>query len=258
MQDAFSRMELLLGDTGVTKLAKSRIIIFGLGGVGSYVVEALARCGVGSLTLVDHDIVSLTNINRQLFALRSTVGMSKVQVAKKRIWDIDEGILVHTYETFYNSDTAGMFDMSSYDYVVDAIDTVTSKLLIIENAKKANTPVISCMGTGNKLDPSRFEITDISKTSVCPLAKVMRTELRKRGIRKVKVLYSREKPLKGEDNGERKGNTDRPVPGSISFVPSVAGLMIAGEVVRDLLAEPKKNMDIINNIKNRKLEDLNL
>ena len=231
MQNAFSRMEILLGEEGSTKLAKARIMVVGLGGVGSYVAEALARCGVGSLTLVDHDTVSVTNINRQLYALRSTVGHSKVQVAKERIRDIDENILVHTYETFYNEDTADMFDFRGVDYVVDAIDTVTSKLLIIQRAKECGVPVISCMGTGNKMDPSKFEITDISKTSVCPLAKVMRTELRKRGIRKVKAA---------QDNGERKGNTDRPVPGSIAFVPSVAGLLIAGEVVRDILGEGKK------------------
>lgn len=235
MQNAFSRMEILVGEEGVNKLAESKIAVFGLGGVGSYVVEALARCGVGSLTLVDHDTVSMTNINRQLFALRSTVGRSKVMVAKERIRDIDENILVHTYETFYNEDTAGMFDFHSFDYIVDAIDTVTSKLLIIERAKACNVPILSCMGTGNKLNPSRFEITDISKTSVCPLAKVIRVELRKRGIRKVKVLYSREKPIRVSETEEKKGRTDRPVPGSISFVPSVAGLMIAGEVVRDIL-----------------------
>ncbi len=235
MQNAFSRMEILVGEEGVNKLAESKIAVFGLGGVGSYVVEALARCGVGSLTLVDHDTVSMTNINRQLFALRSTVGRSKVMVAKERIRDIDENILVHTYETFYNEDTAGMFDFHSFDYIVDAIDTVTSKLLIIEHAKACNVPILSCMGTGNKLNPSRFEITDISKTSVCPLAKVIRVELRKRGIRKVKVLYSREKPIRVSETEEKKGRTDRPVPGSISFVPSVAGLMIAGEVVRDIL-----------------------
>ena len=175
MQNAFSRMEILVGKEGADKLASARIAVFGLGGVGSYVVEALARCGVGSLTLVDHDTVSLTNINRQLFALRSTIGKSKVQVAKERIRDIDENILVHTYETFYNEDTAGMFDFHSYDYIVDAIDTVTAKLLLIQKAKECQTPILSSMGTGNKLDPSRFEITDISKTSVCPLAKVMRT-----------------------------------------------------------------------------------
>lgn len=235
MQNAFSRMEILLGEDGVNKLASAKIAVFGLGGVGSYVVEALARCGVGSLTLVDHDTVSLTNINRQLLALRSTVGRSKVQVAKERIRDIDENILVHTYETFYNEDTAGMFDFHSFDYIVDAVDTVTAKLLLIERSKACGVPILSCMGTGNKLNPSRFEITDISKTSVCPLAKVMRTELRKRGIRKVKVLYSKEKPVKITETEEKKGNTERPVPGSVAFVPGVAGLMIAGEVVRDIL-----------------------
>lgn len=239
MQDTYSRMELLIGQEGIQKLGSAKIAVFGLGGVGSYVVEALARCGVGSLTLVDHDRVSVTNINRQLFALRSTVGKSKVQIAKERIHDIDEDIIVHTYEVFYNEDTEGMFDFHSYDYVIDAIDTVSSKLMIICKAKEFHVPVLSCMGTGNKMDPARFEIADISKTSVCPLAKVVRSELRKRGIRKVKVLYSKEKPIKVLETEERKGNTNRPVPGSISFVPSAAGLIIAGEVVRDLLAEKK-------------------
>lgn len=243
MQDAFSRMEIMLGQEAVDRLSRAKIAVFGIGGVGSYVVEALARCGVASLTLVDNDSFSVTNINRQLYALHSTVGKSKVMVAKERIRDIDENILVHTYETFYNDDTAGMFDLGAFDYVVDAIDTVTSKLLLIKNAKERRTPIISCMGTGNKMDASKFEIADISKTSVCPLAKVMRTELRKRGIRKVKVLYSKEKPLKAlHDNGETKGNTERPVPGSISFVPSVAGLLIAGEVIRDLLKENKADL----------------
>lgn len=243
MQDAFSRMEIMLGQEAVDRLSRAKIAVFGIGGVGSYVVEALARCGVASLTLVDNDSFSVTNINRQLYALHSTVGKSKVMVAKERIRDIDENILVHTYETFYNEDTAGMFDLGAFDYVVDAIDTVTSKLLLIKNAKERRTPIISCMGTGNKMDASKFEIADISKTSVCPLAKVMRTELRKRGIRKVKVLYSKEKPLKAlHDNGETKGNTERPVPGSISFVPSVAGLLIAGEVIRDLLKENKADL----------------
>lgn len=240
MQNAYSRMELLIGEEGVTKLGKARIAVFGLGGVGSYVTEALARCGVGSLTLVDHDKISVTNINRQLLALRSTVGQSKVQVAKERIRDIDDEIIVHTYEVFYNEDTEGMFDFHAYDYIVDAIDTVTSKLLLISRAKECHVPVISCMGTGNKLDPSKFEITDISRTSVCPLAKVMRTELRKRGIRKVKVLYSKEKPVSVSKSEESRGTSGRPVPGSISFVPSAAGLMIAGEVIKDLLEEKKE------------------
>ena len=193
MLNEFTRMEMLVGDEGIRKLSSAKIAVFGLGGVGSYVAEALARCGVGCLTLVDHDTVSVTNINRQLYALHSTVGRAKVQVAKERIRDINEDILVHIYETFYNEDTADMFDFRMFNYVVDAIDTVSSKLLLIENAKKFQVPIISCMGTGNKLDPFRFEITDISKTSVCPLAKAVRTELRKRGIKKVKVLYSKEK-----------------------------------------------------------------
>ncbi|MCI8815184.1 MAG: tRNA threonylcarbamoyladenosine dehydratase [Lachnospiraceae bacterium] len=231
MLNEFSRMELLIGREAVDLLGMKKIAIFGLGGVGSYVAEALARCGVGSLTLVDHDTVDITNINRQLFALHSTLGKLKTKVAKERIRDIDENILVHTYDTFYNEDTAHMFDFSAYDYVVDAIDTVSSKLLLIEQSKMSKTPIISSMGTGNKLDPTKFEITDISKTSVCPLAKAVRRELRKRGIRKVKVLYSREKPLNTwEQEQERKC-----VPGSISFIPSVAGLIIAGEVVKDLL-----------------------
>ena len=240
MQNAYSRMELLIGREGVTKLGTAKIAVFGLGGVGSYVVEALARCGVGSLTLVDHDKVSVTNINRQLFALRSTFGKSKVQVAKERIHDIDDDIIVHTYEVFYNEDTEGMFDFYVYDYIVDAIDTVTSKLMLISRAKECRVPIISCMGTGNKLDPSRFEITDISRTSVCPLAKVVRSELRKRGIRKVKVLYSKEKPISVPKSEESKGTSNRPVPGSIAFVPASAGLMIAGEVVKDLLEEKKE------------------
>lgn len=236
MLNEFSRTEILLGEDGIDILSSAKVAVFGLGGVGSYTVEALARCGIGSLTLVDHDTVSITNINRQIYALHSTVGRAKTQVARERIRDIDEKILVNVYETFYNEDTAGLFDFSAFDYIVDAIDTVSSKLLLIEQAKRSNTPIISCMGTGNKLDPTRFEIADISKTSVCPLAKVMRTELRKRGIRKVKVLFSKERPIKKPGKTqEQKGNTDRPVPGSISFVPSAAGLCMAAEVVKDLL-----------------------
>ncbi len=232
MLNEFSRMESLIGREKTDLLSRKKIAVFGLGGVGSYVTEALARCGVGSLTLVDHDTVDITNINRQLYALHSTLGRPKTKVAKERIHDIDENILVHTYDTFYNEDSAHMFDFSAYDYVVDAIDTVPSKLLIIEQAKLSKTSVISSMGTGNKLDPTKFEVTDISRTSVCPLAKAVRTELRKRGIRKVKVLYSKEKPISPTRTSEQK-NT----PGSISFVPSVAGLLIAAEVIKDLLAE---------------------
>lgn len=235
MLHQYSRTELLIGDEGLRQLARAKVAVFGIGGVGSYVVEALARCGVGSLTLVDSDEVSITNLNRQLIALRSTIGKPKTQVAKERIADIDPNIVVRAYETFYSDSTRSMFNFGDYDYVVDAIDTVTSKLLLIEEAKKTGVPIVSCMGTGNKLDPSRFEITDINKTVNCPLAKAVRTELRKRGIRKVKVLYSKELPVKGGVSEEVKGAEKRPVPGSISFVPSVAGLMIAGEVIRDIL-----------------------
>ena len=181
MLHAFSRSEELLGREGIQKLADSRIAVFGIGGVGSYVVEALARAGVGSLTLVDHDEVSLTNLNRQLVALRSTMGRKKVLVAKERILDINRDAVVHTYDTFFNGETAELFDFTAFDYVIDAVDTVSAKLLLIEKAKEAKVPVISCMGTGNKLNPSCFQIADISKTSVCPLAKVMRTELKGQG-----------------------------------------------------------------------------
>ena len=233
--ERYVRTELLLGEDNMKLLAGARVAVFGLGGVGSYVAEALARSGVGNLILVDNDEISETNINRQLYALASTIGMPKTEAAKRRIHDIDVQILVYTYQTFYNRETADLFDFKSYDYIVDAIDTVSSKLLLIEKAKEAGVPILSCMGTGNKLNPARFEITDISKTSVCPLAKVIRTELRKRRIKKVKVLYSREPVAvqKGR-NLETKGNTGHPVPGSVSFVPGVAGLMIAGEVIRDL------------------------
>lgn len=235
MYDAYSRMELLLGPSGVDRLGRAQIAVFGLGGAGSYAVEALARCGVGSLTLVDHDVVSATNINRQLFALHSTIGRKKVQIAKERIRDIDENILVHTYETFYNQDTAGMFELRAYDYIVDALDTMESKLLLIQQAKACRTPVISCLPTEGRMNPSRFEIADISKTgNVCPAARAMRSELHKRGIRKVKVLYSKERfpRRRGKEDPEQQT-------GSISFVPSVAGMLIAGEVVRDLLLEKK-------------------
>ena len=236
MLHEYSRTEALIGEDGVQSLAKAKVIVFGIGGVGSYVVEALARCGIGSLTLVDNDVVAVTNINRQLIALHSTIGQSKTEVAKKRVQDIDSEIIVHTYETFYGPETKEIFRLADYDYVIDAIDTVTSKLTLIEECYRVGTPIISFMGTGNKLDPSKFEISDISKTHTCPLAKAVRTELRKRGIKKCKVLFSKELPVKSlKPAEETKGNTDRPVPGSISFVPSVAGLMIAGEVIRDIL-----------------------
>lgn len=247
MLHAFSRSEQLLGKEGLRILADSRVAVFGIGGVGSYTVEALARAGVGNLTLVDHDEVSLTNLNRQLIALRSTIGKKKVQIAKERILDINQDAVVHTYDTFFSAETADLFDFSAFDYVVDAVDTVSAKLLLIEKAKEAQVPVISCMGTGNKLDPSCFQIADISKTSVCPLAKVMRSELKKRRIKKVKVLFSTEIPPTEKKRRlglaeekkvvlETRSGSGRPVPGSVSFVPPVAGMMIAGEVIRDLVS----------------------
>lgn len=239
MCDAYSRMEILLGQNGVERLSSAKIAVFGLGGVGSYAVEALARCGVGSLTLIDPDDVASTNLNRQLLALQSTIGRKKVQVAKDRIRDIDENILVHTYETFYNKDTAEMFDLRAYDYIVDAMDTIPSKIVLIVQAFQNQVPVISCMETADKLNPLRFEIGDISRVVSDETARKIRTELKKNGIRKVKVLYSRER------SGKRVKKTQEEeaenMHGSISFVPSVAGLLIAGEVVKDLLTEKKKH-----------------
>ena len=233
MYDAFSQMELLVGKAGTDRLGRAKIAVFGLGGIGSYVVETLARCGVGSLTLVDYDVVSSGNINRHLFALQSTVGRKKVQVAKERIRDIDENILVHTYETFYNEDTAAVFDLKSYDYIVDAIDLVSCKLSLIQTANERGIPIVSAMGTGNKLDPTRFRITDISKTSGCHLARVMRRELRNRGILHHTVLYSEELPKTPADL-ETPPPGRRSIPASVSWVPSCAGLMLAGYVVQQL------------------------
>ena len=234
--DQLSRTRLLLGDHAMEQLKKSRVAVFGLGGVGGYVVEALARSGIGALDLIDHDTVSLTNINRQILATHSTVGMSKAEVAKKRVLDIDPTIRVAVHETFYGPDTATAFDFTQYNYIVDAIDTVTGKLALIAQAKSAGTPILSCMGTGNKLDPSRFQIADISKTTVCPLARVMRKECAKRGFKNVKVLFSTEDPLPSPENySEELPEGRRSLPGSIAFVPSVAGLLIAGEVIRDLI-----------------------
>ena len=229
-----SRTRLLLGD-GVDRLRQKTVAVFGLGGVGGYVVEALARCGVGRLVLVDHDTVSLTNINRQLYALHSTLGKSKAQVAADRVRDIDPSIEVTPMEVFFGADTVQQFDFSSFDYVVDAIDTVTGKLLLIGCAKDAGCGIISCMGTGNKLDAGAFKIADISKTTVCPLARIMRKECAKRGIKNVKVLFSTEDPLPGGKPDGEAPEGRRSVPGSVSFVPSVAGLLIAGEVVKDLI-----------------------
>lgn len=227
----FSRAELLLGEEALEKLRSARVALFGIGGVCSFAAEALARGGVGHITLVDGDTVSITNINRQLIALHSTVGKEKTAVMAERIADISPETEVETYPVVYGAENRDLLDFSTYDYVIDAIDTVTSKLILIEEAKKAGVPVISCMGTGNKFHPERFEVTDISKTSVCPLAKVMRKELKVRGIKNVKVVYSKEEPQKPAESPE---TGKRQIPGSLSFVPPVAGLLLAGEVIRHI------------------------
>ena len=231
MQDAFSRMELLVGNTGVKKLSRAKIAVFGLGGAGSQVAESLARCGVGSLTLIDHEKITLTNIGSQVLALHSTLGMSKVEAAKKRIRDIDENILVHTYETFYNEETAGMFELRSFDYIVDTMGTLSSKLLLISRAREGRVPVISCLDIGDKIDPSRLEVADISRTTVCPAARIIKKELRK-----LKVLYSREQPAKEKLFRRRRTMVKKPAEGNISFVTGTAGYLLAGEVVRDILS----------------------
>lgn len=223
MEQPFSRTELLLGRDGVKRLQDASVAVFGIGGVGGYVVEALARSGVGCLHLIDNDKVSVSNLNRQIIAVTSTIGRYKVDVARERVLDINPDARVYAYRTFYMPDTADKFDFTQYDYVVDAIDTVTGKLSIIMQAKQAGVPVISSMGAGNKLEASAFEVADIYQTSVCPLAKVMRKELKKRGVKSLKVVYSREQPV----------SSNRP-PGSIAFVPAAAGLILAGEVVKDL------------------------
>lgn len=248
MLNQFSRTELLLGKEAMDKLSQARVAVFGIGGVGGYTVEALARSGVGTLDLIDDDKICLTNINRQIIATRKTVGKYKVDVMKERILEINPKATVNTYQCFYSAETADQFDFSQYSYIVDAIDTVSAKIEMILRAQEKNIPIISCMGAGNKLDPTRFEVTDIYKTSVCPLAKVMRKELKVRGVKKLKVVYSREEVRKPLDDGasscknncicppgtERKCTARRQIPGSNSFVPSVAGLIIAGEVIKEL------------------------
>ena len=248
MLNQFSRTELLFGHKAMETLGRARVAVFGVGGVGSYTAEALVRSGIGAIDLIDDDRVCLTNLNRQLFATRSTVGQYKVDVAAARLADINPDVVVRTYKTFYMPETAEQFDFSSYDYIVDAIDTVTGKLTLVENAARTGTPIICSMGAGNKLDPTAFEVTDIYKTSVCPLAKVMRTALRKRGIKRLKVVYSKELPITPVDDmaiscrtncicppgTARKCTQRRQVPGSNAFVPSVVGLIIAGEVIKDL------------------------
>lgn len=233
MLNQFSRTELILGTSALQTLAKKRVAVFGIGGVGCYTVEALARSGVGALDLVDNDTFSLTNLNRQLYATHKTIGKYKVDVAAERIKDINPTCKVTAYKTFFLKETASQFDFKNYDYVVDAIDTVSGKISLIENCKKNNVPIISAMGAGNKINPTAFEVADIYKTSVCPLAQVMRKELKKRGITELKVVYSKEKPLKPEISEEITHK--RTTAGSTSFVPPVVGLILASEVVKDLL-----------------------
>lgn len=228
MDSQLSRTELLLGAAAIEKLANSRVAVFGIGGVGGYAVEALARSGVGALDLIDNDKVCLSNINRQIIATHSTVGKYKVDVAKARIADINPNATISTYKTFYMPEIAHDFDFSKYDYIIDAIDTVTAKLDLAVRATSLGIPIISSMGAGNKLDPTAFEVADIYKTSVCPLAKVMRYELRKRGIKKLKVVYSKEPPVSASKDSGR-------TPASCAFVPSVVGLIMAGEVIKDLI-----------------------
>lgn len=247
MLNQFSRTELLLGKEALEKLKNSRVAVFGIGGVGAYAVEALVRSGIGTIDIVDDDKVCITNLNRQLYATRKTVGKYKVEVAKERILDINPDCIVNTHQTFYTPKTENQFDFSQYDYVIDAIDTVVGKLSLIEKSKQAGVPIICAMGAGNKLDPTKFEVADISKTSVCPLAKVIRTELKKRRIKKVKVVYSKELPIKPKEDmsiscrnncvcppDTRKCTVKHQIPGSTAFVPPVVGLIIAGEVIKDL------------------------
>lgn len=248
MLNQFSRTELLIGKEAIEKLNNSKVAVFGIGGVGSFVVEGLARAGVGNFILIDDDKICLTNLNRQIIATHSTVGKPKVEIAKQRILDINPDAKVEIYQEFFMPDSKEILD-ETVSYIVDSVDTVTAKIELVVRANKLNIPIISCMGTGNKLDPTKFEITDIYKTTICPLAKVMRKELRARGIKKLKVLYSKEEPIKPEQYQEascktncicppgtkRKCTIRNQVPGSISFVPSVAGLIIAGEVIKDII-----------------------
>jgi len=248
MLNRFSRTELLFGKAAMQKLACSRVAVFGIGGVGGYAVEALARSGVGAIDLIDDDKVCLTNINRQIIATGNTVGKYKVDAAAERIAEINPDCEVTKHKIFYMPDTQDGFDFTRFNYIIDAIDTVTGKLTIIENAKKCGVPVISCMGAGNKVDPTAFEVADIYQTSVCPLAKVMRRELKKRGVESLKVVYSKEEPVhpdeysndsNSQSEAERENTPRRSIPGSNAFVPSVAGLIIAGEVIKDLIGYKK-------------------
>ena len=237
MKEIFSRTELLIGSKGLSKLNKSKVAIFGIGGVGSYTAEALVRSGVGKLVMVDHDLVSISNINRQLPATMETIGQAKVECMKKRLLTINPKCDIITFKNLYLPEVAHEFLADDYDYIVDAVDMVTAKIDLVVQAQKRNIPIISAMGAGNKMDPSQFEVADIYETSVCPLAKVMRKELRARNIPSLKVVYSREQPMKVFVDGD--GSRKR-APGSISFVPSVSGLIIAGEVIKDLIADENK------------------
>ena len=244
MTDQFARTQLTFGKENMEKLYKARVIVFGIGGVGSYVVEALVRSGLGAIDIVDDDKICLSNLNRQLYALHSTIGKDKVDVAEERIHDINPDCKVTKWKTFFIPDTADQFDFSQYDYIVDCIDTVTGKLEIISRAKTLKKPVISSMGAGNKVDPTKLKVADITRTSVCPLARVMRNELKKRGIKRLKVVFSTEKVIPPQENpddkfedtpgAQRKGTPKKQTPGSNAFVPSTAGLMIAAEVIKDL------------------------
>ena len=236
MIEQFSRTQMLLGEDAMARLYGAKVAVFGVGGVGGYVVEALARCGIGRLDLCDSDTVSVSNINRQILATHSTVGMLKVEAARKRIADINPACEVRTYPFFYLPDTADRFDFAEYDYIVDCIDTVTGKLQLVERAVAVGTPIICSMGTGNKLNPAAFQVADISKTSMCPLARIMRKELKKRGIHRLKVVYSQEEARKPDvDEEELQRTGKRQIPGSVAFVPGAAGLILAGEVVKDLV-----------------------
>ncbi len=242
MLDQFSRTELLLGRMGMERLAAARVAVFGLGGVGGYTVEALARSGVGTLDLVDSDRISMTNLNRQILATHRTLDWFKADAAKERVLEISSGTAVNSKKIFYGPDTAAEFDFSLYDYVVDAIDTVTGKLALIQQVQAAGTRIISCMGAGNKLDPTAFRVADIYETSVCPLARIMRKELKKRGVKHLKVVYSQEPPISPAGTLYQESleeDVRRQVPGSNAFVPAVAGLILAGEVIRDLALEQK-------------------
>lgn len=234
MQNQFERTEMLLGKTAIERLHNSRVAVFGIGGVGGYVCEALIRSGVGAFDLIDKDTISITNLNRQIIALKSTIGRDKTQVMKERMLDIHPSADIRIYKRFFLPENAGEFPFDEYDYIVDAVDTVTAKLALVLKAQENHIPIISCMGAGNKLDASLFRVADIYQTKACPLAKVMRRELKKRGVKSLKVVYSEEKPM-GINSEWQRGENDSRIPGSTAFVPPVAGLLIAGEVVKDLI-----------------------